>query len=33
MSKKMVGMLEEIPNDIEGHWKGDRRCQKMMGDD
>lgn len=26
--KKMVGMLDEIPKDIEGHWRGDRRCQK-----
>jgi hypothetical protein len=31
MSKKMVGMLEEILKDIEGHWRGDRRCQKNDG--
>ncbi len=30
---KMVEMLEEIPKDIEGHWRGDRRCQKNDWDD
>jgi hypothetical protein len=28
MSNKMVRMLEEIPKDIERHWRGDRRCQR-----
>jgi hypothetical protein len=29
--KKMVGMLGEIPKDIERHWRGGRRCQRNDG--